>query len=104
MDIGSVTLIFVGLFVLYFSFMLGIKKKISIMHDYHYKNVKEEQIDLYCKIMAFGLLIMSLSLLINACLMVCFQSDNVVILMLGMVTSIGIMIYGQYKYNGSIMS
>ena len=40
----------VGILFIIFGLLLAIKHKINLIHDYHYKNVKEQDIKAYTKL------------------------------------------------------
>ena len=44
----------IGLLFVYLGFLLWVKEKINIMHDYHYTKVKETDKKAYTRIMGVG--------------------------------------------------
>ncbi len=60
-EVYMIISIFVGIIFLVFAYLVGEKKKINIIHLYHYRNVKEEDKPAYCKEFGKGLSIIGIS-------------------------------------------
>ena len=101
MIVGVITEMAVGLLCIILGLLIWKKQKISILHDYHYKNVAEEDIPAYAKTMGIGLIIVGggicLSGLVNLFESVLWW----VPMLIGFVVGIAVMGKGQKKYNGS---
>lgn len=39
----------VGILCFFCAFQIGINKKLELLHAYHYKNIKSENINIFCK-------------------------------------------------------
>lgn len=101
MIVGVITEAAVGLLCIILGLLIWKKQKISILHDYHYKNVAEEDIPAYAKTMGIGLIIVGGGICLGG-LVNLFESVLWWIPMLiGFVVGIAVMGKGQKKYNGS---
>ena len=48
----------VGVLLIVLGLLIWKKRKVSLLHDYHYKNVKEEDVPAYARGMGIGLIVM----------------------------------------------
>ena len=81
------------------------KQEVKFLHSYHYKNVKEEDIPAYTKLMGIGQIIIGAGLFITGILTVFSTSEFVwAPFIAALVIGLGIMSVGQKKYNGSWFS
>ncbi len=94
----------VGCLLLYISYCLGVKKQITLMHDYHYTHMKEIDKPAYCKGMSVGFLLLTITFFMSGYL---YSVEEMVgattILLVGNILSVLYLIKTQIKYNGSIM-
>lgn len=106
MSIILLILIFlaVGILMLYYAYAISIKKDVKVIHEYHYQNVKKEGLNGYMRTMGIGTFVIGATLLIQAGIIYIFKSFHFYVLFIGLFVGIGIMIYAQYKYNGSMFS
>ena len=79
------------------------KQKISILHDYHYKNVKKSDIPAYTKQVGIGLIIIGLGIIITGLLNLAHSSLWWLSLLAGFVIGLIILYRAQKKYNRSVM-
>ena len=95
----------VGLLCIILGVILWKKQKASLLHDYHYKNVKSSDIPEYTKRMGIGLIIIGVGVLIAGALHL-FELSDYIWYPLGAGFVIGIFIFhkAQMKYNGSWFS
>ncbi len=108
MDMSIILLILifvaVGIPMLYYAYAISIKKDVKVIHEYHYQNMKKEDLNGYLETMGIGTFIIGATLLIQAGIICIFKSFHLYALFIGLFAGIGIMIYAQYKYNGSMFS
>ena len=95
----------VGIVLIVFGYLIWKKQKISLLHSYHYKNVKDEDKAEYCKQMGMGNIIIG----VGVCLMgifMYFKLDIIAWTCFALGFGIGILIAhkAQMKYNGSWLS
>ena len=66
MVIGAFMLGFVGLALIVIGYLVWKKEKISLLHDYHYEKVAEENKKAFCTLSGVGLLVMGVGLEVAA--------------------------------------
>lgn len=101
MIVGFIIELLVGLMCITFGLLIWKKRKVSLLHDYHYKNVKEEDIPSYCKLMGIGLIMMGLGICLTGVYFLIFENPfGLLIMVLSFIIGI-IIINKAQKYNGS---
>ena len=68
MIIGVIVDFAVGLLCIILGLMLWKKQKISLIHSYHYKNVKKEDVPAYTRLMGIGLILIGVGICITGVL------------------------------------
>lgn len=101
MIIGVITEAAVGLLCIIFGLLLWKKQTISLLHDYHYKNVKKEDIPAYTKKMGIGLISVGAGVLITGIINLFQKSIWWLPMVIGFVLGVAVMGKAQKKYNGS---
>ena len=104
MIIGVIVDFAVGLLCIILGLMLWKKQKISLIHSYHYKNVKKEDVPAYTRLMGIGLILIGGGICITGVLNLLYSSLWWVPLLVGFVMGFIIMNKSQKKYNGSWFS
>ncbi len=104
MIIGVIVDFAVGLLCIILGLMLWKKQKISLIHSYHYKNVKKEYVPAYTRLMGIGLILIGVGICITGVLNLLYSSLWWVPLLVGFVMGFIIMNKSQKKYNGSWFS
>ncbi len=95
----------VGILFVVLGLLLWKKQKITILHDYHYKNVKKEDVSAYTRLMGIGQIVIGVGLCLTGLLMLITQSQAVwTVFVLGMVIGLILMHRTQMRYNGSWFS
>ncbi len=94
----------VGLLCVILGAVIWKKRKVTLIHDYQYKNVKEEDIPAYCKGMGIGIILVGAGIFITGILNVFESSWWWIPLTTGIVIGLITMHKTQMKYNGSWMS
>ena len=92
----------IGVLLVVLGCLIWFKRKVSILHSYHYKNVKEEDLPAYCRLAGIALLI-GVGIIVAGVLNLFYLSLWWVPLVVGFTVGFSIFIYAQKKYNGSIM-
>ena len=104
MIVGVIIDLAVGLLLAVLGGLLWKKQMVSILHDYHYKNVKREDLPAYTRQMGIGLIVMGAGIC-GAGLLSLIDSPCWWILLLGGIAlGLILIVKAQKKYNGSIMS
>ena len=104
MIIGILIEAIVGILCIVLGFLIWKKQKISLIHDYHYRNVKEEDVPSYTRQIGSGLIIIGSGILLTGMLDLLNSSLWWVPLIIGFSIGLIVIIKAQKKYNGSIMS
>ena len=68
MIVGFVVELSVGMLCIVLGLILWIGKKVSILHSYHYKNVKEEDLPAYCRLAGIALMLIGLGIVVTGIL------------------------------------
>ena len=92
-----------GVLFLYLGFLLWRKGKIELIHNYHYKKVKEEEKKAYTGIMGKALTVTGIGLVVSG-IMGLFDCSvrSFIPAIAAFVIGMGMMLYGQIKYNRGI--
>ena len=93
----------VGLLLIVLGLVLWIGQKVSILHAYHYKNVKEEDLPAYCRLMGIGLMLIGLGIAVSGILDLFYSALWWIPTVVGFVLGLTVLFIAQKKYNGSIM-
>ena len=66
---AAIIFLALGALMLYFAVEIGMRRRIAFLHDYHYQNMKEEDITPYLHLMGVGLAVVGM----------CFVSSAVIL-------------------------
>ena len=102
MIIGLIIEAAVGVLCIILGLLLWKKQKLSVLHDYHYKNVKQEDIPAYSRAMGIGLILIGAGICLTGVINLLTRSALCWIAFVAGFTA-GMIIMGkaQKKYNGS---
>ena len=90
----------VGIILVILGYLIWVKKKITLLHDYHYDKVKEEDKDIFCTLSGFGVFLLGVSFLVTAVIIAITESAlSFIAMAVGFVVSLAILIYAGIKYN-----
>lgn len=90
----------VGIILVVLGYLLWVKKKISLLHDYHYDKVAEEDKDTFCTISGMGIFIIGLGFLVTAVIIGITNSPwSFIVMAVGFVVGLVFLIYAGLKYN-----
>jgi cobalamin synthase len=104
MIIGLIVFEAVGIFLIAAGSVLWKKQKVSLLHDYHYQNVREEDLPEYTRQIGTGLLVMGIGLCLTGILFVFLVLFWWLPMAAGLITGIILLILAQKKFNGSVIS
>lgn len=104
MIIGCVIEVSVGLLCIILGLLIWKKKKVSLIHDYHYKNVKSEDIPAYARIIGIGIILIGVGICVTGWLNLFESPFWWVSLLAGSISGFIVMNTAQRKYNGSWFS
>ncbi len=100
MILGIIINLAVGLLCVVMGLLIWLKQKVSLLHDYHYKNVKEEDMLSYCKYIGIGIIVIGLGICATGILDIFESSMWWLGLVVGFVAGFAILNHTQKKYNG----
>ena len=103
MVLGVVIDLAVGVICIILGVLLWKRQKVSILHDYHYKNVKKEDLPAYTRLMGIGLIVIGAGIIITGLLNLIKSSLWWIPLLTGFILGLAIIYMAQKKYNGSVM-
>ena len=103
MIIGCIIETSVGVLLIVLGSLVWFKRKVSLLHTYHYKNVKEEDLPAYCRMVGIGLILIGLGIGATGVLNLFYLSLWWIPVLVGFVSGLTVFIIAQKKYNGSIM-
>ena len=104
MMIGIMIDLAVGLLCIILGFLLWRKQKISLLHRYHYKNVKKEDVPAYTRQMGIGLILIGAGICMTGLLHLVDSSLWWISESAGFVLGLLVMHRAQKRYNGSWFS
>ena len=103
MILGVIIDIAVGALCVVLGLLIWKKQKVSILHDYHYKNVKKSDMPAYTRQIGIGLITVGAGIIITGLLNIAHSSLWWVSLAAGFIIGLIIMYKAQKKYNGSVL-
>ncbi len=103
MVFGVIIELAVGAICIVMGVLLWKKQKVSILHDYHYKHVKKDDIPAYTRQMGIGLIIIGLGIIITGLLNLASSFLWWIPLLAGFILGFAVILMAQKKYNGSVL-
>ena len=82
--------------------ILNMKGNISLLHSYHRKRVKEEDIRPFGRIIGIGTIIVGITIIAAGITGVFFENATNIVLIAGFVPGFGLILYALLKYNKGI--
>ena len=104
MILGVLIELIVGTICIVLGVLLWKKQMLSILHDYHYRNVKKDDIPAYTRKMGTGLIIIGAGIIITGLLDILCPCIWWIPLLIGFVSGLCVIYKAQKKYNGSVFS
>ena len=90
-----------GLLCIVLGLLVWLKRKVSFLHDYHYKNVKEADLPAYARLIGIGLIVIGAGIGATGFFNLAESSFWWIPMTAGLAAGIIIMSIAQKKYNGS---
>lgn len=103
MILGVIIEFVVGALCIVPGILLWKKQKVSVLHDYHYKHVKEADIPAYTRRMGIGMIIIGAGIITTGLLDLAYSPLWWIPLLTGFVIGLVLIITTQKKYNGSVL-
>ena len=92
----------VGLLLVIFGLLILLRKKVSLVHEYHYRNVRPEDIPAYCRLLGISLLVFGVGIILTGVINAVFDTAfGWLAFVIGLVVFFIIANRAQRKYNGS---
>ena len=103
MVVGVIIDFAVGALCIVLGTLVWKKQMLSILHDYHYKNVKQEDIPAYTRQIGIGLIAIGSGICITGLLNLLYSALWWIPLTAGIALGLIVMYITQRKYNGSVL-
>ena len=104
MIVGFIVELAVGLMCIIFGLVIWIKRKVTLVHTYHYKNVKKDDLPTYARLLGIGLILMGIGICVTGLLNLLESALWWIPMAVGFVAGFIVMSKAQKKYNGSWFS
>ena len=100
MVVGVIITAIVGVLLIVLGYLVWKKEKISLLHDYHYNNVSQEDKEAFCAMSGKGLVAIGAGLLITAVLLgVTHSALSFIAFGVGLVVGMALLIGAEARYN-----
>lgn len=97
----NLILLVLGLFISALG-ITNIRGNVSTIHSYNRRKVKEEDIPKYGKAVGAGTLVMGAALILGYIALFWSEEAMALVILPAVVVGVGLILYGQFKYNGGI--
>ncbi|MBO5934228.1 MAG: DUF3784 domain-containing protein [Clostridia bacterium] len=98
--IGSIIIGIVGVMFVVIGWVIWKKEKITLLHDYHYDKVSEDDKKPFCTLSGVGVLLMGIGMLVTAIIMGITESLwSFIAFAAGFAAGIIMLIYAGRRYN-----
>jgi len=104
MIIGAIITLASGLPCIVLGLLIWIKRMVSLIHDYHYKNVKKDDIPAYSRLVGIGLILIGAGICVMGVLLLTETNWWWTPILIGFIAGLAVMHVAQMKYNGSWLS
>ena len=100
MILGAIVAGVVGIALIVIGCLIWKKEMISLLHDYHYDKVADEDKKAFCTLSGIGVLAVGISVLVTGAILVLTESALSFVAMIpGNVIGLVLLIYAGHKYN-----
>ena len=97
---GAIVLGLVGVILSVLGYFIWVKKKISLLHDYHYDKVAEEDKNIFCTLSGVGVFIIGIGILLSGVIIAITDSPlSLIAFAITFVVGLGFLIYAGARYN-----
>lgn len=103
MIVGTIISFAVGALCVVLGALLWKEQMLSLLHEYHYKNVKKEDIPAYTRQMGIGLILVGCGIFVTGLLNLALSPLWWIPLVLGFAAGFIVIFRAQKKYNGSVL-
>lgn len=98
--LGSIIFGLVAIILIILGYLIWKKEKISLLHDYHYDKVSEEDKKAFCTVSGIGVLVIGIGMFIAAILTaVTYSMWSYMAFVIGFVAGLVMLIYAGIRYN-----
>ena len=104
MIVGFIIELAVGAVCVIIGLLIWKKQKVTLVHDYHYRNVKKEDIPAYTRLLGIGLILIGIGICVTGFLNLVESSFWWIPMLIGFVAGFIVLNKAQKKYNGSWFS
>lgn len=101
---GFIVELAVGLLCIAIGLVIGIGKKVSLIHDYHYRNVAEKDLPAYARLIGTGLILIGVGICATGFFNLTKSDLWWIPLLAGFAAGFPVLHRAQKKYNGSWFS
>ena len=92
--------VLLGSIICILGLLIWLKQKITLIHKYHYKNVKEKDKKAYTRLMGIAMFLMGLGCVLNGVINFYTRSQSGrLFFSLGFLAGMVLVFYAQFKYN-----
>ena len=97
---GAVIVGVVGLVCVVIGYLIGVKQKITLLHDYHYSKVTEADKKAFCTWMGMGIMLIGIGLLVMAVILAVMKILlSIIAFAVCFAAGAALLIYAGKKYN-----
>ena len=90
----------VGIIFILLGYLIWKKQKISLLHEYHYDKVSEEDKGVFCALTGKGVLIIGIGMIITAVIVAITDSPwSFIVFAIGFVIGMRKIVCAEYRYN-----
>ncbi len=104
MIVGVITELAVGSLCIILGLVIWKKQKVSLVHDYHYQNVKKEDLPAYSRLLGIGQILIGIGICVTGLLNWLKSSLWWIPMLIGFIAGFIVLNKAQKKYNGSWFS
>ena len=97
---GAIIVGVVGLVCVFFGYLIWMKQKIGLLHDYHYNKVSDADKKAFCTLMGIGVMLIGVGLLVTAVILAVVKILlSFLAFAVGFAAGLALLIYAGRKYN-----
>ena len=98
--LGSIIFGLVAIILIILGYLIWKKEKISLLHDYHYDKVSEENKTAFCTLAGLGIIFVGIGLLLTAVILCITDSAwSFIAFVIGFAVRVALLLYAGNKYN-----